>query len=46
MELYLAQGEGHGFFNNSPWYEHTLIETDRFLESLGYLEALPITKEP
>lgn len=42
IELYLAQGEDHGFFNTSPWYEHTLVRVDDFLVSLGFLDPLPI----
>jgi acetyl esterase len=29
-------GAGHGFFN-VKWYRQTLLETDRFLTSIGYL---------
>lgn len=36
---YLAQGQGHGFFNRSPWLERTTIAADRFLVSLGLLEG-------
>jgi acetyl esterase/lipase len=46
VELYVAEGEGHAFFNDSPWYEHTLVEADNFLVSLGYLEQLPVTEKP
>lgn len=38
-ELYLADGVGHGFFNDSPWLERTLQRVDQFLGSLGYLTA-------
>lgn len=40
-ELHVASGEGHGFFNRSPWFERTLYHMDRFLSSLGYLEGEP-----
>jgi acetyl esterase/lipase len=36
-ELYLAEGQRHGFFNETPWYERTLARAEEFLESLGYL---------
>ncbi len=45
-EKYIAEGQGHGFFNRSPWRERTLIATDRFLASLGLLEGEPTIKEP
>jgi acetyl esterase/lipase len=40
-ELWTAEGQGHGFFNRSPWHEATLFEADKFLASLGYLEGPP-----
>lgn len=40
-ELWTADGQGHGFFNRSPWHEATLFEADRFLASLGYLQGEP-----
>lgn len=43
-DLYLAQGQGHGFFNRSPWRERTLIAADEFLVSLGFLQG-PATIE-
>jgi acetyl esterase/lipase len=36
-ELYLAEGQGHGFFNDSPWFERTLSRAEAFLLSLGYI---------
>ena len=46
-ELFLYEGQAHGFFNHpefrknaSPvWFSKTMSETDRFLASLGYLKA-------
>ncbi len=38
---YLAEGKGHGFFNQSPWLERTTIAADQFLVSLGLLEGKP-----
>ncbi len=50
-DLWIYPGQKHGFFNarpeGNPWFEATLLEADRFLMSLGYLngpaaiEALP-----
>ena len=36
-ELYLAEGQKHGFFNETPWFERTLERAEQFLVSLGYL---------
>lgn len=36
-ELILYQEQGHGFFNRDPWLANTLADTDRFLQSIGYL---------
>lgn len=49
-ELRLYPGQGHGFFNASkggpkPYYE-TLLETDKFLTSLGWLTGEPTLKPP
>ncbi len=40
-ELHIASGEGHGFFNRSPWFERTLYRLDQFLASFGYLKGEP-----
>lgn len=45
-ELFTAEGEGHGFFNRSPWRERTLKRADEFLASLGYLTGPATVKEP
>ncbi len=43
-ELRLYEGQGHGFFNykNFEHYQKTVTETDKFLQSLDYLEKEPI----
>lgn len=43
-ELRLYEGEGHGFFNykNIEYYKKTVFEADKFLQSLGYLENVPV----
>jgi acetyl esterase len=45
-ELRLYEGEGHGFFNykNFDCYKKTLVESDEFLQSLGYLKKEPTIK--
>ncbi|MGJ8697953.1 MAG: alpha/beta hydrolase [Verrucomicrobiaceae bacterium] len=43
-DLHLYQGEPHGFFNKAKYYE-TLLATDLFLASLGYLEGPPTLKK-
>lgn len=45
-DKYLAEGQGHGFFNNSPWQERTIIAADKFLASLGFLNGEPTIKPP
>lgn len=36
-ELWVAEGESHGFFNRQPWLDVCLIECDRFLVQHGLL---------
>lgn len=45
-DKYIAEGQGHGFFNRSPWQERTLIAVDQFLTSLGYLKGEPTVQVP
>ncbi|MCH8193135.1 MAG: alpha/beta hydrolase fold domain-containing protein [Planctomycetes bacterium] len=45
-EKYIAEGQGHGFFNRSPWKERTMKVADEFLISLGLLEGPPTVKVP
>jgi len=44
-DLHLYEGEPHGFFNASrsdgKYYRLTLLEADRFLGSLGWLQGKP-----
>lgn len=44
-EMSTAEGQGHGFFNRSPWQERTTQRMDEFLVSLGYLEGKAEAKE-
>ena len=45
-ELFLYDGQSHGFFNQEPFKTKTLIETDKFLASLGWLSGPPTLAEP
>jgi hypothetical protein len=46
LELWTAEGAGHGFFNKAPWFEWTLYLTDQFLQKNGYLEGEAGFKPP
>lgn len=39
-ELFLYEGQPHGFFNKKEYVTKTMAETDRFLTALGYLKQL------
>lgn len=45
-DLHLFEGESHGFFNYAQPdnYKETIRRADIFLQSLGYLQALPTNK--
>ena len=47
-DLHLYEGQGHGFFNYAKGdpYTLTMIEADKFLASLGYLEGEPSLHSP
>jgi acetyl esterase/lipase len=45
-EKFLAEGQGHGFFNKPPWRERTLIAAEKFLASVGFLEGEPTLTVP
>jgi acetyl esterase/lipase len=42
-DLHVYAGQPHGFFNYRNWdnFQQTVLEMDRFLASLGYLEGEP-----
>lgn len=43
-DLFLYEGQKHGFFNfnrSAEYYKKTVYETDKFLNSLGYLKGDP-----
>ena len=45
INLQIATGQTHGFFNSDPWQTTTLIATDKFLTQQGLLTGQP-TKTP
>lgn len=45
-ELWTAENQPHGFFNASPWHEATLLKSDEFLRSVGYLSGPATIKFP
>ena len=44
-DTHIYDGQPHGFFNKDPYKTTTLIETDRFLASLGWLTGDPTLKK-
>jgi acetyl esterase/lipase len=44
VELYMAEGQPHGFFNRSPWHQQTTFLVDQFLTKHGYLNGKPTIK--
>jgi acetyl esterase/lipase len=46
IELHIAEGKPHGFFNTEPWRTVTLIEADKFLVKQGLLTGEPTLKMP
>lgn len=44
--MYMAPGQGHGFFNRSPWQERTTFLMDEFLTAHGYLQGKPTLDLP
>jgi len=46
VDLRIAEGETHAFFNKQPWKDVTLIAADQFLIRLGYLKGKPTLSMP
>lgn len=46
IDLRIAPGQAHSFFNKEPWRTVTLIEADRFLVKQGLLTGEPTLKTP
>ena len=44
IDLHLYEGAEHSFFNKGKYFIDTLLKTDLFLESLGYLKGKPTIK--
>lgn len=44
-DSHVYPGVGHGFFNSGSYYSRTVIESDKFLTSLGWLKGEPTLKE-
>ena len=43
-DLFLFKDQHHGFFNygvSKEYYKKTVLEVDKFLQSLGYIEGEP-----
>ena len=46
IDLQIAKGQAHSFFNKEPWRTVTLIEADRFLVKHGLLTGEPTLRAP
>ena len=46
IEMQMAEGEDHAFFNYQPWADLTLTATDEFLKKLGFIEGKPTLPAP
>jgi acetyl esterase/lipase len=40
-DIHIYPGADHGFFNKPDYYNKTMVEADRFLASLGWLQGPP-----
>jgi len=45
-EAHVYPNAGHGFFNRDPHFTLTLIEADKFLGSLGWIQGQPTLSAP
>lgn len=46
VDVRIAEGQTHAFFNKQPWKDITLIAADKFLNKLGYLKGQPTLSMP
>ena len=46
IEVWMAAGQNHAFFNKQPWLDLTVAEADRFLVRQGLLEGEPTLPAP
>lgn len=45
-ELWIAEGQGHGIFNQPEWSNISIIAADQFLKQLGLIEGEPTMLAP
>jgi acetyl esterase len=46
IEVQIAEGQSHAFFNSQPWADLTLIAADQFLQKQGLLTGPPTLPKP
>ncbi len=46
IEVQIAEGQNHAFFNNQPWADLTLVAADEFLQKQGLLKGTPTLPKP
>ena len=46
IEVQIAKGQGHAFFNSQPWADLTLVAADEFLQKQGLLKGAPTLPKP
>jgi len=46
VEVWMAKGQTHAFFNKQPWLDVTIAEADRFLVRQGLLKGEPTLPKP
>lgn len=46
VDLWIAEGQGHSFFNKQPWADVTITASDRFLKKLGFIKGEPTLLAP
>jgi acetyl esterase len=46
VDFWIAEGQGHSFFNKQPWQAITIRASDRFLKRLGFIDGEPTLAAP
>jgi len=46
IEVQIAEGQNHAFFNSQPWADLTLVAADEFLQKQGLLKGAPTLPKP
>ena len=46
VDVRIAEGQGHGFFNSQPWADITLVAADKFLKQQGLIQGEPTLAAP